>query len=164
MNLTPCPYCGAKCERRDSSLVYGVSYGELLICSRYPACDAYVACHSDGRAMGTPARRELRTLRKRTHEAFDPLWSDGPMSRSKAYTWLAKTLGIPLERCHIGLFNETLCRRAIKACDERERVRSSRLVCMVCKRGCKRAHNGEPCCGRKECKQRIDGFELAEAS
>lgn len=56
---------------------------------------------------------ELADLRVRVHRAYDPLWDFGMMTRSEMYRRLAKVLRIRHQDCHIGMFNETLCRRAL---------------------------------------------------
>lgn len=42
-----CPYCGHTAVLRDASYVYGKNAVEehLYVCSRYPACNAYVGVH-----------------------------------------------------------------------------------------------------------------------
>jgi hypothetical protein len=50
------------------------------------------------------------------HDAFDPLWRSGRMSRTDAYRWLAGELGLDPEACHVALFDEELCQQAVAAC------------------------------------------------
>ncbi|ENO79006.1 hypothetical protein B447_13554 [Thauera sp. 27] len=38
------------------------------------------------------------------------------MSRADAYSWLARELGIDVESCHIGEFNEEMCARVEEIC------------------------------------------------
>jgi len=88
-------------------------------------CNAWVGCHrGSNEALGTPANSELRALRHRAHEAFDPLWKWGSFSRSNAYQWLSKRLGIDVQDCHIGQFGPETCRKVIAACFE-ERARQA---------------------------------------
>ena len=47
------------------------------------------------------ADRETHEARRRAHEAFDPLWKSGRMSRTKAYTQLAKAMGLSPSDCHM---------------------------------------------------------------
>lgn len=54
--------------------------------------------------------------RTRAHEAFDPLWQNGGMSRNGAYRWLAERLGMTREECHMSKFDEPTCRRVVEAC------------------------------------------------
>lgn len=81
---------------------------------RCVSCSAYVGCHPPGNGDGTKplgrlANEELRRLKSLAHAAFDPLWKVGCMKRGDAYYWLSKATGIPLERCHVGMMNETEC-------------------------------------------------------
>lgn len=45
------------------------------------------------------ANKEIRELRKKAHELFDPLWQTGLMKRKEAYKKLAKFLD--LKEAHI---------------------------------------------------------------
>lgn len=67
-------------------------------------------------AKGTPANKALREARKKAHAAFDPIWKTNQMKRRDAYQWLASTLGIPVQECHIGMFNLERCNDALLAC------------------------------------------------
>ncbi len=109
-----CPYCNAPTEKRDSAIIYnGKSFGLVVICTRYPACDAFVGCHkASGEPKGTLANRSLREARKKAHAAFDWRWMGkhgGAMKRSYAYQWLSQQTGIPPEQCHIGMMDEAQC-------------------------------------------------------
>lgn len=126
-----CPYCGAPAEIRDDSLIYSRSYGrKVLVCTRWPECTAFVSCHSrNDEPMGTMADRNLRELRKALHERFDLLWT-GPCGsrlrrgreRRAAYAWLAETLGITVDECHIAMFDADLCQRAMAATHGRTEI------------------------------------------
>lgn len=113
-----CPYCGSLMILRDSSVVYGKSYGDVFVCAKYPKCDTYVgthkAGHMQGLPLGTPANAELRNARKLLHEKFDPLWKHCYLSRGVAYVLLAKAMQIPHEECHIAMFDLVRCREAWK--------------------------------------------------
>lgn len=39
------------------------------------------------------------------HEAFDPLWKNGLMTRSAAYKLLADKLGLHVSKCHMKIMN-----------------------------------------------------------
>ena len=71
--------------------------------------------------MGTPANNALRALRKQVHEFFDRRWLYGATGnrnsrRSEEYAWLAEKMGIPVvEDCHIAMFDDEMCRRALAA-------------------------------------------------
>lgn len=119
-----CPYCGEVAVFRPSSAeVYrGRDYGPVWVCAGYPSCDAYVGCHPDGVPLGRLAREELRDLKKAAHALLDPLWRarmrrDGlkkEHARARAYAWLAEQLGIDGKDCHVGMFDEETCWRAIR--------------------------------------------------
>ena len=66
-----------------------------------------------GKPMGTLAGETTRRARRGAHEAFDPLWRTGEMSRDRAYFLLAAVLGVPTEECHIGFFDVATCERVI---------------------------------------------------
>lgn len=106
-----CPYCNQESQFVDSSVIYGKSYGMIYLCSD---CDAYVGCHNGtNKAKGTLANKELRELRKKAHECFDPLWKNKTYSRSSAYKWLSEKLGIPVGKTHIAMFNKEQCKKVI---------------------------------------------------
>lgn len=120
----PCPYCQAPTRISDSAIVYGRSYGLVLICTAYPKCDAFVGCHKgSGMPKGTLANAPLREARKRAHAAFDPIWmgEGAEMRRRDAYAWLSYATGIPAEECHIGMMNESRCAMVVHACRGRHR-------------------------------------------
>lgn len=109
-----CPYCGTHPEYVDSSVIYGKSYGMIYLCK---PCDAYVGVHKGtDTPLGRLANKELREWKKKAHEAFDPLWKHGGMKRSQAYEWLAGTLGIKKEHCHIGMFDVNYCKKTVEVC------------------------------------------------
>lgn len=128
-----CPYCFKPAELVGGSTIYphrpdlfGLKFWN---CS---ACDAYVGCHkkgawiterkqhSDGTLpLGRLANAELRRVKGWAHDAFDPLWRNGIMSRRDAYAWLAGRLGIQTQDCHIGMFDVAQCRSVIAAVNSR---------------------------------------------
>ena len=67
--------------------------------------------------MGTPAKSNLRELRKKAHLKFDCFWKKENMSRDEAYLWLCQKLKCSICECHIGYFNETMCIRALEILD-----------------------------------------------
>ena len=70
-------------------MIYGRNCGTSYKCYYCEPCNAYVGCHKNSRKpLGTLANKELRELRIRTHEIFDPLWKSGKMTRSEAYKML----------------------------------------------------------------------------
>lgn len=88
-HVVVCGDCGAPMVLRESR--FRPFYG----CTRYPDCKGSHGAHPDGRPLGTPANAATRAARIRAHNAFDPLWKTGGMSRSAAYRWLAAALGQP---------------------------------------------------------------------
>lgn len=113
-----CPYCRHDAFRVTGDIVYpnrpDLSSKRFFLC--YP-CNAYVGCHADGKPLGRIANASLRRMKMKAHEAFDPKWKSGEMSRSGAYRWLAETLGMKLKHCHIGMFDERLCQLVIDVCN-----------------------------------------------
>lgn len=116
-----CPYCGAPVVLRDSNYVYhnNKNYGKMWVCSNFPQCDAYVGCHPNTTIpLGRLANKNLRHAKNRAHSAFDPLWKSGLMTRREAYIWLSAMLNIPLEKCHIGMFDEKTCDKVVRVCSK----------------------------------------------
>ena len=106
-----CPYCGAPAICRPASTVYGadtIDYGSYLyICSRWPACDAYVSAHKKNRKpMGTMANRSLRHKRILAHQALKRLQKERHMDKWAAYIWLQAKLGLDESQAHIGMFSD----------------------------------------------------------
>jgi len=87
-------------------------------------CFARVRCHDGStRPMGRPAGRSTALLRREAHLLFDAIWSpcagsmiDGMSAREWLYHALATDLGLSRDRCHIGMFNDEMCRRVIAWC------------------------------------------------
>lgn len=118
-----CPYCGSPAVYTPHSRqVYRKDYGPIWICRSWPACDAFVGCHPDGLPLGRLARPELRRLKIKVHDALDALWRarmersqiKQGHARARAYVWLAKQMGIEASACHVGMFDEAQCERAIE--------------------------------------------------
>lgn len=117
-----CNYCQKLAELIDSAEIYnGKSYGTMWLCR---GCDAYVGTHRDSnnKPLGILANAELRALRFRAHSLFDPMWQKKMhkeriskwQARNTNYTWLARQLGISRQQCHIGMFDEAMCKKAIE--------------------------------------------------
>lgn len=121
----PCPYCGDEARGLTGRELYGErcldqNLGRLYY--RCDPCDAHVGTHPDGRPMGPLADPSLRAHRQRAHYAFDVRWRHGPRSewkrqRRAAYEWLQGELGLSEDDCHIGMFDEALCRRVFELCE-----------------------------------------------
>ena len=118
-----CPYCNNQTKFIDSEIIYGVSYGMVYFCS---PCDAYVGVHKGtDKALGRLADKNLRKFKKRAHYFFDqiaktdlinkvsPEFIKDISNRGKAYLWLSQQLNIPIDECHIGMFDEDMCRKVI---------------------------------------------------
>lgn len=113
-----CPYCGGDAVFMTSSRhVYKQDYGPIYDCR---ACDAYVGAHPDGSPKGTPANRVLRAARRACHEAFDPLWQSGSMTRSDAYKWLASAMGVSWRKAHVGHFDLEQCKKMLSLVRQRQ--------------------------------------------
>jgi len=88
-------------------------------------CVAYVGCHEGTiKPFGRLANAALRKAKMEVHAMFDPLWK-GKMERDQcskyearnaAYAWLARQLNIRIEDCHVGMFDEETCWRAVAIC------------------------------------------------
>jgi hypothetical protein len=118
-----CPYCSQPAKLVTGAVIYphrpDLADGQYWSCE---PCDAYVGCHRSGigygdgtRPLGRLADAGLRRAKSAAHRAFDPMWKDGTFTRKQAYLWLAGKLGIPVNSCHIGEFDETMCLRVIQA-------------------------------------------------
>ena len=81
--------------------------------------------------LGVPADVKTRVLREKLHHAFDSLWAMNGIDRRASYVWLARIMGIPEERCHVGMFDARTCELAIEAlahfCVDGENVSRSEL-------------------------------------
>lgn len=110
-----CPVCGGRASfLLESSSVYGRDFGPLFICSNFPKCDARVGAHRNTlKPKGTLAGANLRELRKKCHDLFDPLWRSGELDRSEAYRLLAKAMNITTKQAHIAMFTEDDCRHLL---------------------------------------------------
>lgn len=112
-NNVQCRYCQTSATLIDSAYVYKKSYGPIWYCGN---CGAYVGVHKNThKPLGILADSSLRNLKKGVHRHFDPIWKRKRMTRQKAYRELAKKLGIPIEKCHVGMFDEEMCLKALTA-------------------------------------------------
>ena len=120
-----CHYCHkpAKCE--DSAVVYGRSYGWIWICRCLPKW-SYVGCHGKTkRPLGTLANHSTRAARRQAHNAFDPIWKRGAITRKEAYIWLAGILGKSEEQSHIARSPTEQCMQIIAACKARQAAKTA---------------------------------------
>lgn len=123
-----CQYCDKPAQLVTGKAIYphrpDLSEKRFWQCGR---CKAYVGCHPPARAngkggqgdgtvpLGRLANAELRAAKQAAHEAFDPLWRSGEMTRREAYAWLAEQLGIKGSLCHIGEFDVAQCQAVTEA-------------------------------------------------
>lgn len=109
-----CSYCNSKVIYTSNKEIYGKKFGNGK-CYKCTECDAYVGVH-DGTniPLGRIANKELRTLKKKAHALFDPIWKNGEKKRGEAYGDLAKKLGIPKKECHFGWFDKEMLEKAIE--------------------------------------------------
>lgn len=116
-----CDYCGGLAEYVDSAEIYnGTSYGMIYLCR---PCRAYVGVHKGtNRPLGRLADAQLRYWKKKAHDAFDPIWKYGNPhgGRNGAYAWLAKQMGLPKEKTHIGMFDVEQCKQVIDIVNKRD--------------------------------------------
>jgi hypothetical protein len=121
-----CPYCNQPTEYIDSSYIYKKSYGMIYICK---PCNAYVGVHKGtSTALGRLANKELREAKKQAHHYFNKIYQTGiivtilekPLpqvkSRTAAYMWLSKEMGVDRKYCHIGMFDIEQCNKVIALC------------------------------------------------
>lgn len=112
-----CPYCGASAVLRQNP------WGYVWCCD---PCDARVGCHQETMTpKGTLANAATRAARIAAHEAFDQLWRmkldrhphmRRSHARQRAYEWLARTLNIDVDLCHIAMMNAAECMRVVEVC------------------------------------------------
>lgn len=116
-----CSYCHNPSQKTTGAEIYphrpDLHQKNFYICHM---CQAWVGCHQDGIPLGRLANAALRAAKSRAHAAFDPIWKSKKMSRAEAYAWLSKTLNIPKEDCHIGMFDENTCQRVVEVCKARK--------------------------------------------
>ncbi len=113
-----CDYCGNDAIQVPGSKIYphrkDLHNNQFYECE---PCKAYVGCHANSnKPLGRLANAELRLAKSTAHAAFDPFWQDGQLTRSKAYTWLGRKLGLTHEACHIGKFDLERCNQVIDIC------------------------------------------------
>lgn len=121
-----CPYCKNPTEYVNSREVYQTkSYGMIYLCR---PCNAYVGTHKGtDNALGRLANADLRKAKMEAHYWFDkiarekgvindvwPVFVKKITNRNKAYLWLSKQLGINIDDCHIGMFDEQMCQRVVE--------------------------------------------------
>jgi hypothetical protein len=118
-----CIECGGRGDLVDGQRIY--PHRPDLYAKRFYlcACGAYCGCHPGSVVpLGNPCGPLTRKARSAAHEAFDPLWKRGAMSRQSAYAWLSEATGIIGGRCHIGMMSEAEAKLVVKVVAERQAV------------------------------------------
>lgn len=87
--------------------------------------EAYLDRKALKAAPGSPLARS----RVAAHDAFDPLWKSGTMSRRSAYDWLAIQLHLLVSACHMVLFDVTMCQRVVDVCAASDVCRAAVAKC-----------------------------------
>lgn len=134
-----CPYCLWDVEMVTADVVYPerpeLADRNIWRCTN---CDAHVGCHkvgarvvgrggveiiSDGTLpMGSLANHDLRAARIETHRMFDLMWQPpARMSRSDAYAWMSRLLGVPTEEAHIASLSYDECIKVQLALEDLQR-------------------------------------------
>lgn len=119
-----CEYCGNPPELVSGKKIYPhrMDLEKLRFYYCYNGHEpAWVGCHfGTVKALGRMANAELREWKTKAHKAFDPLWRDHKIlkSRTKAYRWMAKKMKIDEKRAHIGMFDVAQCKKLVKLCNE----------------------------------------------
>lgn len=110
-----CPECGHQAERVTGTDIYpDQEHLHHMLFYQCLPCDTRVGLNPrTGRPHGSLAGPELRRARQRAHRAFDPMWKSGGVTRSEAYAWLARQMGLPILECHIGMFDEEQCGQVV---------------------------------------------------
>ena len=118
LSITRCPYCGSPVVIRSADDIYKENNHNtmLYICSKYPACDAYVRIQPGTKniPLGSMANGELRALRREAHRHFDRIHQSGLMSKQSAYAWLSGVLAAPMAHAHIGQLSDYYCKVVIE--------------------------------------------------
>jgi hypothetical protein len=107
---TKCNLCGGVVIFNQASKDKSAS-GYVYYCTN---CHAWVGTypHDKEIAYGQLANFETRKKRAELHDWFDRLWRNHD-ERTMWYQKLANELGIDIEYCHIGMFDEPLCDKAL---------------------------------------------------
>lgn len=126
-----CAYCAAQLILVPDTAVYQRSYGgHVWWCQ---PCEAFVGCHKGGyMPKGRVAKAGLRKLKIEAHALFDAFWKAAIElrgwsqhdARKAAYQWLADAMGLSVELCHIGMFDDEQTQRVIEICREQRAAKS----------------------------------------
>lgn len=117
-----CRYCGGVIRLIPIESIYGPAAAKRLELTgefiyQCQNCNARVGCHKGTtRPLGNVANETLRLKRIETHQVFDAYWTRRRMTRTDAYRWLAKKLGLSERKTHIGSFEMDQCQKTIDLC------------------------------------------------
>jgi hypothetical protein len=122
-----CPYYNCETKLVSGEVVYpnwaNESPRPKFVDKKYYMCvmnsDHYVGTYSGNKtSLGRVADKELRKLKNKGHNTFDPLWRNKThfKNQKEAYNWLSKRMNIPLEFTHFGMFTIEQCKEAIQHC------------------------------------------------
>jgi hypothetical protein len=123
-----CPYCDCETKLIAGDEVYSNWIKEnprpKFLDKKYYVCvknnDHYVGTYADNiTSLGRVADKELRKLKNKGHNTFDPLWKNKTHFKNQkmAYLWLSEKMNIPLEYTHFGMFTNDQCIMAINLCN-----------------------------------------------
>lgn len=105
-----CGDCGGRMQLISVPKFKRPFYG----CARYPECKGTLGAHKDGSPLGRPTDQAGREARKRAHAAFDQIWKDKVLDRSKCYEWMQTAMGLPKSEAHIAMLTREQCERLIE--------------------------------------------------
>lgn len=107
--LPPPKRCDNCNSRRVGLQKYTRRKRAKYVCYR---CKASVYCHHGTHVpLGYMATAHTRYLRAKAHEAFDPIWKQGLITRDQAYEWLARQLSVTTAYAHIGRLTDAQLER-----------------------------------------------------
>jgi hypothetical protein len=128
LNGQICQYCNCETKLVVGDEVYPdwskVTPRRKFLDKKYYVCvknnDHFVGTYADNvTSLGRVADKELRQLKNKGHNAFDPLWKEKIYfeSQPEAYKWLSEMMNLPLEHTHFGMFTVEQCIMAIEYCE-----------------------------------------------
>ena len=116
-----CETCGGEVLLKWNNAVFELPKptGAIYVCENFPECKSYTTCHvGTTEPIHTVTELPIREHRMKAHESFDWVWKSGTMKRNEAYLWLSIRLNIPQNICHIGRFDEEMCKKVIQITTE----------------------------------------------
>lgn len=93
--IPKCPRCGSTARRVPTQFKH----------------DKYTCCGLWAWGKHPLVDEATHMARKRAHNAFDPLWKEGHLTRTEAYKVLSAMLGIDSKDCHMKLMDVETARR-----------------------------------------------------